>query len=163
MTPGRAFAWDSVGALGRAHHAFSFSSDGGATAVTKSAEIVEPTFLAKVTGWKLSKGYPRRPASRPRADQGSSRRILIEDDARHVGHADLVRESVDALFDTGVLDPETPRISMTSPSVHSFVQPPRGREISLTPFRDHHTVRTGHDSTHNKQSGSGYCARDPPG
>jgi uncharacterized membrane protein len=58
MTPGRAFAWDSVGALGRAHHAFSFSSDGGATAVTKSAEIVEPTFLAKVTGWKLSKGIP---------------------------------------------------------------------------------------------------------
>ena len=58
MTPGRAFAWDSVGALGRAHHAFAISKDGGATTVTKSAEIVEPTFLAKVTGWKVSRDIP---------------------------------------------------------------------------------------------------------
>jgi hypothetical protein len=58
MTPGRAFAWDSVGAVGPAHHAFAISNDGGATTVTKSAEIVEPTFLAKVTGWKVSRDIP---------------------------------------------------------------------------------------------------------
>ncbi len=58
MTPGRTFAWDSTGALGRAHHAFTLSGDGGSTSVTKSAEIVEPTFLAKVTSWKTSKDIP---------------------------------------------------------------------------------------------------------
>ena len=58
MTPGRAFAWDSVGALGRAHHAFELSSDGDATTVTKSAQVVEPKFLAKLTSWKLSKDIP---------------------------------------------------------------------------------------------------------
>lgn len=58
MTPGSAFGWDSVGALGRAHHSFQLSGDGGSTQVTKSAEIVEPTFLAKVTGWKLGKDIP---------------------------------------------------------------------------------------------------------
>src|SRR6185369_8613054 len=29
MSPGRAFAWDSVGALGRAHHAFALEGNGG--------------------------------------------------------------------------------------------------------------------------------------
>jgi uncharacterized membrane protein len=58
MTPGRSFAWDSTGVLGRAHHAFGFSAEGGSTAVTKSAEIVEPRFLAKLTSWKLSRDIP---------------------------------------------------------------------------------------------------------
>lgn len=58
MTPGRAFAWDSTGALGRAHHSFALSGDAGSTAVTKSAQIVEPTFLAKATSWKTSKDIP---------------------------------------------------------------------------------------------------------
>lgn len=58
MTPGRAFAWDSTGALGRTHHIFELGEDGGSTIVKKSAEIVEPTFLAKVTGWKLSRDIP---------------------------------------------------------------------------------------------------------
>jgi uncharacterized membrane protein len=58
MTPGRMFAWDSTGALGRAHHVFALSTEGGSTTVTKSAEMVEPTFLAKVMGWKLSKDIP---------------------------------------------------------------------------------------------------------
>ncbi|MEX0985485.1 MAG: SRPBCC family protein [Actinomycetota bacterium] len=57
-TPGRTFAWDSVGALGRARHTFGLSTDAGSTTVIKSAEIVEPTFLARVTGWKLSKDIP---------------------------------------------------------------------------------------------------------
>ena len=58
MTPGKTFAWDSTGALGRAHHWFSLSEDGGSTTVTKGAQIVEPKFLAKLTSWKLSKDIP---------------------------------------------------------------------------------------------------------
>lgn len=59
MTPGKAFAWDSVGALGTAHHSFTLTEQDGATVVTKSAEIVEPKFLAKMTSWRLSKDIPR--------------------------------------------------------------------------------------------------------
>jgi uncharacterized membrane protein len=59
LTPGKAFAWDSTGALGRVHHWFSLSGDGSATTLSKGAEMVEPTFLAKVTSWKLSKDIPK--------------------------------------------------------------------------------------------------------
>ena len=59
LTPNKAFAWDSTGALGRAHHWFSLSEDGGATTLSKGAEMVEPTFLAKITSWKLSKDIPK--------------------------------------------------------------------------------------------------------
>ncbi|MGH2597034.1 MAG: SRPBCC family protein, partial [Actinomycetota bacterium] len=58
LSPGSAFAWESKGALGLARHRFSLSGDGGSTTLTKSAEIVEPTFLAKLTSWKLSKDIP---------------------------------------------------------------------------------------------------------
>ena len=58
MTPGRTFAWDSTGALGRAHHVFALVGEGGSAIVTKSAEIVEPRFLARLTGWKLAKDIP---------------------------------------------------------------------------------------------------------
>jgi uncharacterized membrane protein len=58
MTPGRTFAWDSMGALGRAHHAFALDGEGGSTIVKKSAQIVEPRFLAKMTSWKLGKDIP---------------------------------------------------------------------------------------------------------
>ena len=58
FTPGRTFAWDSRGALGRVHHWFSMSEDGGATSLTKGAEMLEPTFLAKITSWKISKDIP---------------------------------------------------------------------------------------------------------
>jgi len=59
LTPGRTFAWDSTGALGRVHHWFSFSEDGGSTTLSKGADMVEPTFLAKITSWKLSKDIPK--------------------------------------------------------------------------------------------------------
>ncbi len=58
LDPGKAFAWDSTGALGRVHHWFSLAEDGGSTTLSKGAEMVEPTFLAKVTSWKLSKDIP---------------------------------------------------------------------------------------------------------
>jgi uncharacterized membrane protein len=59
LTPDTMFAWDSTGALGRVHHWFSLSDDGDSTTVTKGAEMVDPTFLAKVTSWKLSKDIPK--------------------------------------------------------------------------------------------------------
>lgn len=59
VSPGSAFAWESKGALGLARHRFSLAGDGGSTTLTKSAEIVEPTFLAKLTSWKLSKDIPK--------------------------------------------------------------------------------------------------------
>ncbi len=59
VSPGSAFAWESKGALGLARHRFSLAGDGASTTLTKSAEIVEPTTLAKVTSWKLSKDIPK--------------------------------------------------------------------------------------------------------
>ncbi|HEY7401828.1 MAG TPA: SRPBCC family protein [Actinomycetota bacterium] len=59
IIPGKTFAWDSTGALGRIHHWFTITEDGGSTTLTKGAELVAPTFLAKITGWKISKGIPQ--------------------------------------------------------------------------------------------------------
>ena len=59
LTPGRTFAWDSTGALGRVHHWFSLSEDGESSTLSKGAEMVDPTFLAKITSWKLSRDIPR--------------------------------------------------------------------------------------------------------
>jgi uncharacterized membrane protein len=59
LSPGSAFAWESKGALGLARHRFSLAGNDGSTTLTKSAEIVEPTFLAKLTSWKLGKDIPK--------------------------------------------------------------------------------------------------------
>ena len=59
LTPDKTFAWDSTGALGRAHHWFSLSDEGDSTTMSKGAEVVDPSFLAKVTSWKLSKDIPK--------------------------------------------------------------------------------------------------------
>jgi hypothetical protein len=59
LAPSTTFAWESTGALGRASHRFSLSEDGGATNLSKSAELIEPSFLAKVTSWKLSRDIPK--------------------------------------------------------------------------------------------------------
>ena len=59
LSPGSAFAWESKGALGLARHRFSLAGEGASTTLTKSAEIVEPTTLAKVTSWKISKDIPK--------------------------------------------------------------------------------------------------------
>ncbi len=53
------FGWMSVGTLGKVHHMFSLAESGGATTVTKSAEFVEATMLAKITGFKLSRDIPK--------------------------------------------------------------------------------------------------------
>jgi uncharacterized membrane protein len=63
LTPDKVFSWDSTGALGRVHHWFSLSdegdsTEGDSTTLSKGAEMVDPTFLAKITSWKLSKDIP---------------------------------------------------------------------------------------------------------
>jgi len=59
VTPGSAFAWESTGGLGKARHRFSMSGDAGSTTLTKSAELIEPSFLAKVMSWKVGKDIPK--------------------------------------------------------------------------------------------------------
>jgi len=58
LEPNSVFGWDSKGALGTVHHRFTISGDGTSTTVTKSAEFTKPSFLAKVTSWRLSKDVP---------------------------------------------------------------------------------------------------------
>jgi len=58
LDPGKVFGWTSKGALGTVHHWFTVASaDGGAT-LTKSAEFIDRSFLAKMTGWRISKDLP---------------------------------------------------------------------------------------------------------
>jgi len=57
LSPGTAFGWESKGALGLVRHRFDLVGD-TSTQVTKSAEFVQPSFLAKVTGWRLAKDVP---------------------------------------------------------------------------------------------------------
>ena len=59
LTPGQTFGWDSKGALGRVHHWFTVTDDGGSTTLAKGAEVVEPSFLAKVMSWRLARDLPR--------------------------------------------------------------------------------------------------------
>jgi uncharacterized protein YndB with AHSA1/START domain len=54
----KTFEWDSVGALGKAHHWFHLSESGGATTVAKGGQMVEPKFLAKLMSRKLAKDMP---------------------------------------------------------------------------------------------------------
>ncbi|HXY71160.1 MAG TPA: SRPBCC family protein [Actinomycetota bacterium] len=59
LSPNSAFAWDSTGALGTVHHSFALAESDGSTSVTKAAELTKPSFLAKLTSWKLSKDIPK--------------------------------------------------------------------------------------------------------
>lgn len=59
MTAPQEFGWISVGALGRIHHRFSLREDAGTTTLTKSAEFIEPTTLAKITMFKISRDLPK--------------------------------------------------------------------------------------------------------
>ena len=56
---GKLFGWDSTGALGKVHHWFALSQEGGSTEVTKGLELVQPSFLAKMMGWKIARDSPK--------------------------------------------------------------------------------------------------------
>ena len=58
LEPGRVFGWDSKGALGTVHHRFTVAAAEGGTNLTKSAEFLDRSFLAKMTGWKISRDLP---------------------------------------------------------------------------------------------------------
>jgi uncharacterized protein YndB with AHSA1/START domain len=58
LEPGRVFGWDSKGALGTVHHMFTMSPSEAGTDLTKTAEFVQRSFLAKVTSWKIGKDLP---------------------------------------------------------------------------------------------------------
>ena len=58
LEPGTVFGWDSKGALGTIHHRFTVAASDGGTSLTKKAELTEPSFLARLTSWKISKGIP---------------------------------------------------------------------------------------------------------
>lgn len=59
ITPVEKFSWDSVGALGRIHHWFAIREDAGSTTLLKGLEAVEPTLLAKLMMFKISKDAPK--------------------------------------------------------------------------------------------------------
>jgi uncharacterized membrane protein len=59
VTPGKTFAWDSTGALGQIHHWFTVAEEGGSTFLAKGAELVHPSLLAKVMGWRISRDMPK--------------------------------------------------------------------------------------------------------
>jgi len=58
LEPGRVFGWDSKGALGTVQYRFMMAAADGGTNLTKSAEFLERSFLAKMTGWKISRDLP---------------------------------------------------------------------------------------------------------
>ena len=78
VSPGSAFAWESKGALGLARHRFSLAGDGASTTLTKSAEIVEPTFLGEGHELEALEGHPEGPSPRPRQHQGPPGRARRE-------------------------------------------------------------------------------------
>jgi uncharacterized membrane protein len=53
------FVWESKGALGLVRHWFTVSGDGGSTTLSKGLELVQPSFLAKMMGWKIGKDSPK--------------------------------------------------------------------------------------------------------
>ena len=58
LEPGTVFGWDSKGALGTVHHRFSVAATDGGTSLTKSAEFLNRSFLAKMTSWRISRDLP---------------------------------------------------------------------------------------------------------
>jgi hypothetical protein len=58
IAPPSKFAWDSTGVLGRVHHWFTVSEQGGTTTLSKGGEFVEPKFLAKMTSFRIAKVFP---------------------------------------------------------------------------------------------------------
>ncbi|MFN2616393.1 MAG: SRPBCC family protein [Thermoleophilaceae bacterium] len=58
VKPNELFGWDSKGALGVAHHWFAIRAEGGSTVLTKGGEFRQPSFLAKMTGFRIKKLFP---------------------------------------------------------------------------------------------------------
>jgi carbon monoxide dehydrogenase subunit G len=57
--PGKKFAFEATGGLGLARHEFDLSAVDGGTRVTKSMELIKPSFLAKVMSMKIKSDQRR--------------------------------------------------------------------------------------------------------
>ncbi len=73
LTPDKTFAWDSTGALGRAHHWFSLSDEGDSTTLSKGAEMVDPIVPCEGHELEAVEGHPEGHPQRPREHQGAAR------------------------------------------------------------------------------------------
>jgi polyketide cyclase/dehydrase/lipid transport protein len=58
-SPPARFAFQAKGGLGLARHAFDLSAVDGGTRVTKSMELIEPSFLAKVMSFRINGAQPK--------------------------------------------------------------------------------------------------------
>src|SRR6266511_2073914 len=57
--PGSRFAFEASGALGLARHTFELSAAEGGTRVSKSMELIKPSFLARVMALKIGMDQPK--------------------------------------------------------------------------------------------------------
>ena len=57
--PGSRFAFEASGSLGLARHAFELSAAGGGTHISKSMELIKPSFLARVMTLKIKGDQPK--------------------------------------------------------------------------------------------------------
>src|SRR2546423_11046075 len=60
LAPGQTFGWDSKGALGRVHHWFTVTDDGGSITLAEGVGEVEPSFLAEVLSGRLAEDSPKK-------------------------------------------------------------------------------------------------------
>jgi hypothetical protein len=57
--PGSRFAFEASGGLGLARHIFELSVAGGGTRLSKSMELIKPSFLARVMSMKIKADQPK--------------------------------------------------------------------------------------------------------
>ncbi len=57
--PGKRFGFEAKGGLGLAQHTFDLAAADGGTTVTKSMELVKPSFLARLMSMKIKSDQPK--------------------------------------------------------------------------------------------------------
>lgn len=58
LDPPTLFAWDSTGGLGVVHHAFHVAEADGVTTLTRTADYVRQSFLARMLGFRINRDLP---------------------------------------------------------------------------------------------------------
>lgn len=59
IEPPSAFAWESRGSLGTIRHWFEVAGEADSARLVKGLEVLEPTLLAKMMGFRLKKDIPK--------------------------------------------------------------------------------------------------------
>lgn len=57
--PGKRFGFEATGGLGLARHSFDLAASDDGTKVTKSMELVKPSFLARLMSMKIKSDQPK--------------------------------------------------------------------------------------------------------